>query len=307
MLKQRVTLRKIEYSQNKGLLSRSYFEHREKRVIDSVCVSLIGRSEGVQVSPNSKHVAYCSFDLNKVLVFRVENSEMFSVKITDCFLVGSGLNSPHDLDWIDDEFIVVSNREGPAVVLNVFNGFVLKIDEMSNSNSVTSVKKGDTTRLFFCRTDHTLDYCDMDKDWNVISLGNCIPKGVFNVPDGVAASPSGERLCLTSALDDRIVIYDTESGDFFDLGKTKRPHGVDFITEDLVLSTGGGDPFVTCWSIKSKSIKFRFKALSDEQYSLKHSESEGGVKGVCFCEELRMIFLTCPNAPFLVFDASFFT
>lgn len=299
-------LKRIAYgSCDKG--SSVFFDAKKHRVIDSVCVSEIGRSEAVHVSPNLKKIAYSSFDLNRILIFDF-NYDGIGLSILRFAFAGFDLKSPHDFAWIDDKFLVVANRHGPAMIVSAPDGdsqseTVAVIEEMSDSNSVSLVRKDGLLRLFFCRTNNCVDYCDLDGSWNVRSLGTQIDAKFLNVPDGVATSPSGSKIVVTSALDDRIVICDLRNEDIFDLGKTKRPHSVDFLTEDLILSTGGSDPFVTCWSVASLSKKFRFRALRSDQYALRHSDTEGGVKGVCCSLGLGLVFLTCPNAPFLAFDS----
>ena len=304
MLNQHINLKNISYAAASDEKSSVFFKQNIRRIIDSFCVSSIGRSEGVHVSPNAKKVAYSSFDMNKIIVFDFVMSDYGEIIVEKCETYGSNLNSPHDFAWIDDETIVVANREGPAVILGISenNGTLRTMEEMSNSNSV-AVLKGGGIRLFFCRTNHRLDYCDIDKGLNTMSSGTLMPAADLKVPDGVAISPLGKKLVVTSALDDRIVILNLEDGNFFNLGRTDRPHGVSFNTENLILSTGGGDPFITCWDVRTRSVRFKLKALNEEQYALKYSETEGGVKGVCFCPKLKMIFATCPNAPFLVFNA----
>ena len=305
MLKHLVSLKKVTYTKFDEK-SSVLFERNAKRIIDSFCVSSIGRSEGVHVSPNAKKIAYSSFDLNKIIVFDFALTSERDIEIEKCVNYGDNLNSPHDFAWIDDKTIIVANREGPAVIFSVTDGnfYALRtIKEMSNSNSVVAILKDKTIRLFFCRTSHRLDYCELDEGLNTISSGTLMTAADLKVPDGVAASPLGNKLAITSALDDRVVILNLDDGNFFTLGNAKRPHGVSFLTENLVLSTGGGDPFITCWDVKNHSMRFKLKALNEEQYALRYSEAEGGVKGVCFCPKLKMLFATCPNAPFLVFDA----
>ena len=280
------------------------FEKCNFRVIDSICVSKIGRCEAVHVSPDSNKVAYASFDMNKIVVFDINAGEN-GVVVERCCFLGPHLKSPHDFTWIDDDSIAVANRNGPAVIFSVSNDERAKVVfEMSETNSVTSFRRGDLTRLVFCRTDNSLECCDINNEWELVSKGELCRAGSFKVPDGVAISPSGRFLAVTSALSNEIFLCDPD-GEVqpIKIGSSERPHGVCFLSDDLILSTGGGDPFLYCWGVDG-SFKFKFKALSKEQYSLRGSDIEGGVKGICFCPSLQLLFLTCPNAPFLIYDAN---
>jgi len=240
--------------------------------------------------------------MNKIVVFDIDAGKN-GVVVERCHFLGLHLESPHDFTWIDNDSIAVANRDGPAVIFSISSERAKVVVEMSNTNSVTSFRRGRLTRLVFCRTNNSLDYCDIDNEWELISKGSLCRTSLFKVPDGVAISPSGSFLAVTSALSNEIFLCDPD-GEFqpIKIGSSERPHGVCFLSDDLILSTGGGDPFLYCWGVDG-SFKFKFKALSKEQYALRGSDIEGGIKGICFCPSLQLLFLTCPNAPFLMYDA----
>ena len=303
MMMPRIRLPLLHYH-SKDETASSFFEDRHYRVTDSFCVSKIGRSEAVHISPDSTKVAYASFDMNKIVVFEIRMS-CGKVEIDNCSFFGPDLNSPHDFTWIDANLIAVSNRDGPAVIFSIDSDFCRFIPEMSNSNSVAAIKIGGGTRLVFCRTNNSLGYCDLDDNNDLVSVGTLIDDdGLFDVPDGVAASPSGKSIAVTSALSDEIFLCDPRGlRSPVKIGSADRPHGVCFLSENMLLSTGGGDPFVYFWDTDNHS-KFKFKVLEEDAYSLRGSDIEGGIKGACFCPNLKLLFMTCPNSPFIIYDAS---
>ena len=91
--------------------SKNLFEEQIHRIIDSFCVSKIGRVESVRLSPNFKKIAYASFDLNNIVVFNVEFKND-SINIINTIFVECEFDEPHDFSWIDDTKIIVSNRKG---------------------------------------------------------------------------------------------------------------------------------------------------------------------------------------------------
>lgn len=285
--------------------SSIFFVHSPKRVFDTHCISLIGRSESVKASPSGQKLAYSSFDLNEVIIFDYI-VDYNGIRIQRNIRFGTGLKSPHGLAWIDEHTIVVANRGGPAVVFNISDStcnYIRSIEEMSKSNDVTVSVGPQNVKLYFCKTNNKIDYCDLNDDWSVSVHGSLAALSDLQVPDGIALSPSGKILAITSALDDRIVIYDIKKQTHHTIGNTDRPHSVCFLTEDLILTTGGNDHSVVCWSTANNHLIYKFRILNKQQFSLRYSDTEGGVKGICSCPRNRIIFLTCPNAPFLAVDA----
>jgi WD40 repeat protein len=300
----------VAYLFNEESIASSFFKENIHRSMDSICVSKIGRVEGVSVSPNSKKVAYSSFDLNKILIFDIKESNN-AIEIEKCVLVDCNFDFPHDLAWIDNSTIVVANREGPAIVFAVPNQsgsvkplLVINDEIISKSNSVAVLKNENSIKMFFCDKHKYISFCEIDKNFNIKSKGIYLEKHL-KVPDGMAISPCKKLLAVTNALKNNVVICDlNNNNNIFELEGIDHPHSVDFLTDDIIMVTGRNDPFVYCLDIKNKFVKFKFKCLNDYEYSLRHSDAEGGIKGICFCRSLNFLFLTCPNKPFMIFDVN---
>ena len=263
----------------------------------------IGRSEAVHLSPNGDKIGYCSFNLNKIIIFNIEKENQ-KIKINNHVVVECQLNYPHDFSWIDNSTIVVANREGPAIIFSIPEKSgriepILIIDkkETTKTNSVTIIKQKNMTRLMFCNVSNYVSYCDIDINFQIKSIGIYLKS--LNVPDGVAINPSQSFISITNALGNNIIVCNLlESSPIIELKEINRPHSVEFLTDNILLSTGGNDPFVYCWDLKNKNIKFKFRAINKKQYSL----TEGGIKGICACLKSNILFLTSPDAPFLMFD-----
>lgn len=290
----------ITYQENCDV--KSIFKEKIYRIIDSFCVSEVGRVEAVHLSPNLKKIAYASFDLNKIIIFDIEKEkEIFKIK--KYISLGINLNGPHDFAWIDNSTLAIANRNGPAIIFSIDkNEIILEIDDLASfTNSVEVIKQKGHVKIFFCNTKNFVSQYEIDKNYHIISK-NIFLEDHLKVPDGISSSPSKENLAITSALNNKIFIYNLKENNFFEMQGSNRPHGITFITDDIVLSSEGGSPFINVWNVKDKEIKYKIKALSKKQFNLRGSKIEGGIKGICFHPKFNFLFLTCPNAPFLIFD-----
>jgi WD40 repeat protein len=275
-------------------------------VEDSFCVSKIGRVEAVRVSPDLKKIAYASFDSNQIVVFNF-NIKHKSIFVHECIYVECELKQPHDFAWINNSTIVVANRNGPAIILSTPNEFkktqfILKIEHeicnKTNAVCVLEIKNG--WRLFFCSVFHYISYVDIDINFNIKEKGIYFKKNI-KVPDGVAINKAKTKIAITSALTNKIIICDLQNPNNTIELDSIRPHGLDFISDDVIVSSGGNDPYLNFWNLNKKN-KFKLMALSKKQFSLRGNETEGGIKGINFCPDLGVLFATCPNAPFLAFN-----
>jgi WD40 repeat protein len=296
---------KLKYESNLECV-KEIFEEKIVRIIDSFCVSKIGRVEAVKTSPDGKKLAYASFDLNQIIIFNFKFIER-SIIIDDCVFLECDLCDPHDLAWIDNSTIVVANRSGPAVIFEVPQNSkkispIIKIeDEMANKTNAVTVchtKKG--FNLFFCSVFNYVSCFFFNEDFIMQDKKIFFNKDL-KVPDGIAIDNSKSKIAITSALNNKIIVCDLKNPDenFVELN-SERPHGVDFIGDNILISTGGGDPYLNFWKIDKKT-KFKVLALSKKQFKLRGSDLEGGIKGLNFCNNSKIIFATCPNAPFLAF------
>lgn len=285
---------------------KSFFEENIKRVIDSFCVSKIGRVESVKLSPNLKKIAYASFDLNKIIIFDIKiikkNIYFEEVVFVDCDF----FNEPHDFSWIDNKTIIVANRSGAAILFDVPKKSQnikpkLIIHEAEKSNAVCFIKEDSKIKLFFCNVYHEIIQVDIDEKLEKI-FKKIKLKNDLKVPDGLAINLSKNQIAIANALKNNIIIYDINKHDSFELHGSQRPHGLSFVLDRFLLSSGGGDQFINVWDLEQKKIIFKIKALEKNQYLLRGNDFEGGIKGIFYSSELNLLFLTCPNAPFLIFD-----
>ena len=277
------------------------FDTNVRNIIEgSICVSKLGRVESVHLSPDKKRIAYASFDLNQIIVFEIEINDK-KIELKDCIFVEGDLNGPHDFAWIDNSKIVVANRNGPAVIMTIdCSKSAQSLRQLNKTNSVAAINE---RSYIFCSVDNNVYCCNIDESLSLTSNKILFSQGL-RVPDGVAISPS-KKIAITSALTDSIIVFNFENNDqYVELKGVISPHSVEFIDDNYLISSGGNDPYINVWHIGDQKIAFKCRILNRHQYALRIKNTEGGIKGFCLHHESKVLFLTCPNAPFLAFDAT---
>jgi len=85
-----------------------------QRVIDG-----LGRTEDVQFSPTQRRLAVAGFHANRIAVFDVEIARVAGeprVALNEVVEIDSAtLKGPHGLCFLDEDTLVVANREGSAM------------------------------------------------------------------------------------------------------------------------------------------------------------------------------------------------
>ena len=126
-------------------------------------VCSLGRTEDIRFSPSSRRLALAGFIKNKITVFDISASQKSNgITLTDVAEFSSShLSSPHGLDFIDEEKILVVNREGRACIfelpLSAKGSFeltplaIIRSDIISVPGSVAVVRDAhDLTEALIC-------------------------------------------------------------------------------------------------------------------------------------------------------------
>ena len=172
----------------------------------------LGRTEDVRFSPSNRRIAVAGFENNKITVFEVSVTtsvqELKSITLTGVTEISSTyLNEPHGLDFIDEERILVANREGQACIFELPPAQVgsceltpvsiLTSDAISTPGSVAVIRNEQGLReALICNnyansvTKHLLD-----------PTGGCATskimfKNWLDVPDGISVTRTSGGLQL---------------------------------------------------------------------------------------------------------------
>src|SRR6516165_5571859 len=83
----------------------------------------MGRTEDVRFSPNNQRLAVAAFRKNKITVFEISvtaSDSSKSIALTSATNISSTyLKSPHGIDFINDERIIVANRDGQVCIFEL--------------------------------------------------------------------------------------------------------------------------------------------------------------------------------------------
>jgi len=169
----------------------------------------LGRTEDIKLSPDNRKLAIAGFAENKILLLDIrleQNQGGTSVRLTDYVeLVSPCLNRPHGLCFLDDDTLVVANREGDVVVFKLPDFFAGDRDYCPSSpdasidpkwtfspGSVTAYETAPHVfKLLVCNnyahhvSRHTLH---IHVDQIQVSSSELLLTQGFQVPDGVATS-----------------------------------------------------------------------------------------------------------------------
>jgi len=86
-------------------------------------VDSLGRTEDVRFSPNNRRLAIACFGRHRLALFGIEMTEAASgtrVTLTSALELSSPVfKKPHGIDFIDDDTVVIANREGDVALFKL--------------------------------------------------------------------------------------------------------------------------------------------------------------------------------------------
>src|SRR5262245_53511132 len=295
----------------------------------------LGRTEDVKFSPNNRRLAIVSFLRNKIAVFELCISACSSgtkITITDGAEFSSAyLKQPQGIDFIDDEKIIVANREGHAPIFSLPPGrgdrsggdelvplnIVRSGDVMNNPGAVAITRKASKLHeVLICNnytnkiTKHLIDF---NKDPSMI-IDEILLEKWLELPDGITTS---DRWIAISNHDrHNVLLYDASyplnihSDPNGILRGAYYPHGLRFTSDGrFILVADAGAPYVHIYGKDDsgwKGVRSPLKSirvLTDEDYLLgRHTVHEGGPKGIDIDSSMSTFVTTCEAQPLAFFD-----
>ena len=306
----------------------------------SSMLTRLGRTEDVRFSPNGRRLAIAGFGQQAIYVMDVEIGTAAdgrrNVTITGLMEACSkGLAQPHGVCFLDDDTIAVANRGGVIAVfaLPPVVGGVRRM-EIEPSLTLTTGAGGpvnapgsvlastiapDLFELLVCDnaahavTRHVLDARD---DWRVLCTEVVARQGL-EIPDGLALSPDGRWLAVSSHDTHNVLIYRYDAA----LGPSSLPTGVlDNINSphalffsssgDHVVVADAGLPYLKVfargdddWRGTRQPVVV-LRIMDDDAYIVGHyNPQEGGPKGLAVDPSMRLIAVTSEFQPLEFFDA----
>lgn len=295
-------------------------------------IASLGRTEDVRFSPSNRRLAVVGHFTHKIAVFDVAIDPLRNPKsiiITGVTEISSSdLKSPHGIDFIDDNRIIVANRGGEACIFQVplramghceLRPFaVLKFNEISSPGSVavSRTERGSYEALI-CNdyvnkvTRHRFDVgeqCSIKDDTVLL-------KKWIQFPDGICVSSNREWIAVSNHDTHAIFLYKNDAS----LNALSAPdgvlrhyypHGLRFTSGDrLLAATSAGSPYVNLYEAPDSDWRgvrkptLSLKVLTNEEYlRARISREDGGPKGIDISNTMDVLAMTCEQHPLAFFD-----
>lgn len=296
----------------------------------------IGRTEDLRLSPSQNRLAIAGFLENKILLLEISYSpDKKFVEFTDHLeLTHETFMSPHGLAWIDDERMVVANRDGgvsvialptgrppskkiEAVLLSSITSDDFDLLTSPGSVSVVSLGQGLYQVLVCNNYIHNISSHVLDEKEGFQPISNeRMLSAELDIPDGVSVNAKATWLAVSNHSTHEVFLYENRGG----LNEESRPdgrlrgvgapHGLRFSSDGChIMVADAGSPNVLVFKSKSGDWFGDFEpcnalqVIDDSNYALGDvSDVEGGPKGLELCSNRQLLFVTCEFTPLAVFD-----
>ena len=298
----------------------------------------LGRTEDVKFSTDCRRLAIAGFLKNNILIVNTDIEQAARdkrVTLSDCITITSqSFNAPHGLFFIDNETIIVVNREGAATILKLpqmgtgEKSFELSplqtiradhVNLLRTPGSVTSSRIGlDLYEILICNnygnyvTRHILD---ARNGFQAIRNEVLLSAGL-DIPDGIAVNQEWSWIAVSNHNRHNVLMFKNDPnlnrGSEPDgiLRSVICPHGVRFTMDDnFVLVADAGAPYVHIYAKNGVDWKGErepitsIRVMDDNTYLRgRYNPEEGGPKGVDIASDMSVFVTTCTEQTLAFFD-----
>ncbi len=285
----------------------------------------IGRCEDLRISPDGSRLAIPGYHSKMCLVLAIAFDDAAQALRIDDFLEieSPAITLPHGLDWVDDEALAVANRDGSVAVVSApreMRGRHLRLNPTSivrgkgfsrlawpGSVAVSRTANGEQASILACNnyidrvSEHFIEAAPAFRE-----TGSRVvyARGVY-VPDGIALSPDGRSVAISSHGNHTVPIYSRRrTGRLVapegKLTGAQFPHGLRFTPggAHLLVADAGG-PYVHVfergegWRGERGPVR-SVQVLDDETYLRGRTQpDEGGPKGIDIDPHGRFVAICC--------------
>jgi len=292
----------------------------------------IGRTEDVRFSPTGRRLAIAEYNKNRITVLEISgaaSSNSNGLVITDAAQISSPqLNNPHGLDFIDDEKIVVTNREGGACIfelpervsgaVELAPAAVILSRDLMTPGSVSVVRGPGQLEALICNnyvnkvTRHSLEPdALLSTEPAKILLNKWL-----DIPDGIGVSCDQQWLAVSNHNTHNVFVYrmrpslnELSDPDCI-LSGIHYPHGVRFTSDNrFIFVADAGSPYIHIFeksTVDWKGVhtpRLSFRVLDDEHFLRgRHQRAEGGPKGLDVNSAMNVLVTTCESQPIAFVD-----
>ncbi len=301
-------------------------------------IASLGRTEDVRFSPSNRRLAVAAFTRNRIVVFDIDIAAAATghrVALRGGVDLSSpALKSPHGLDFIDDDTLVVSNREGDVGIFKLPAGDIdvqrcealpiqtLPADGTSLLKSPGSVSIVDVDRdlceMLICNNfEHTVTRHVLDRTAGcAVRSSEVLLRKWLDIPDGVGVSRDRRWIAVSNHNTHSVLLYEYVPSLNRDadpdgiLRGVYYPHGLRFSSDGRhVFVADAGAPYVHVYrtdgdewrGVRNPVATIR---IMDESQFLRgrHYPDEGGPKGLDIDAGSNVLVVTSECQPLAFFD-----
>ena len=299
-------------------------------------LSAIGRTEDIRFSPDNRLLAIAGYGRNRLLLLRVHVSFGQRILIDDFMELASDcIGDVHGVDFIDDQTIVVANRDGRLAILRIPDGnlagrmcSVAPIRELDSGlhfkiRSPGSVavrhRLGGLVSLYVCHNfSHRVSHHVVAPRFGYVQCwSNIAMQHGLDVPDGIAISADNRWIAVSSHYTHDIKVYAAGRG----LGSRTMPagvlsgagypHGLRFTPDGrYIIVADAGQPSLHVYAAEGDWRGERAPVRSANVLDLASfqqgnaSEEEGGPKGIDIDRSGGVLAVTCERQTLAFFALS---
>jgi hypothetical protein len=317
--------------------SRMEIDYQAPRHVRDI-IAGIGRTEDLKFSPSNKLLAVAGYTKNKIAVFYIHIDKLADcTKITlkDAFeLYSKQLNEPHGLDFIDEETIIVANRSGDAIFLQlppagmISDSLELTPLGVISSGSAGLLRGPASVSIFrkdqklyealICNnhsnnvTRHLVDLsagCSVKTNEILLSKRLASPDGVSISRDRHWMAVSNRRMRGVFLYEYRALNPSSEPDGI--LRYVFSPHGVRFTSDgEFIIVADGATPYLHIYSKNGSSWRGvhnptrSLRVLDDEEFlrGRYNNHEGGGPKGIDVDNAANVLAVTGEGRPLAFFD-----
>jgi hypothetical protein len=298
----------------------------------------IGRTEDLNFSPDNSRLAIAGFNQDRILVLEIDiTCHAGSISVIDFLEVTSNAFSrPHGLYWIDNQTIIVANRNGEVPIFRIPTDKprskvaeitpiqtirTNSIDLLQTPGSVSVSKIGlDLYEVLICNnyghyvTRHIVD----QRDNFAVKASSKLLSERLHIPDGVSHSHCGRWIAVSNHTGRNVFLYENDSRlapstpPCGILQGLKCPHGVRFTGNDrYVLVADASAPFVHIYAREAEDWAGQYypaasiRVMDDYAFYRGHRDPEvGGPKGIDLSQDSKVLVASCEEQPLVFIDLS---
>jgi DNA-binding beta-propeller fold protein YncE len=296
--------------------------------------------EDVSFSPDNRRLALAGTYQNSVSIADVNiamDGGRPHVTLTNVVeYLSPCLKQPHGVAFLDDDTIVVANRQGnvdvlrlpadaaahqpvelPPIDLGPGPGF--EFLNAPGSLAVAGGADGDVEVLVANNSGHAITAHKLDSDPIAVRSSNVLMRRRIDYPDGLAVSADGEWVAVSNHAAHIVILYQRSSSLHEDsepgcvLRGVSYPHGVRFSPDGRHLFVAGsGGPYVHVFTrddqmwrgVQHPAVSVRVMKEHVFRQHPRFHLGDGGSKGIDLDRDGRVLAVTSAYQPLAFFDVA---